>query len=91
MLPELDSWMRWASTTLALAGLFSWLGGDHGAQDDADVEQCHDAVMDALSDADNVRAIDAVTGQNLRSQLTVGDAQALHDELELRRLRGRRN
>lgn len=91
LLPELDAWMRWASTTLALAGLFSWLAGDHGAQDDADIEECHTAVADALSDADNVRTIDAITGRNLRDQLTVADAQALHDEVELSRLHGRRN
>lgn len=83
--------MRWASATLSLAGLFSWLAGDHGAQDDADIEECHTAVADALSDADNVRTIDAITGRNLRDQITVGDAQALHDEIELRRQGNRRN
>jgi len=90
--PELDAWMRWASFTLALAGLFRWLGDSAGSdRDDADTEECHTAVMDALSDADGVRTLAAITDRNLRDQLTVGDAQALHDELELSRLRGRRN
>ena len=69
---------------LAVLSAFSWLARDP-VGNDRDVTECHDLVLQALSDADRVRTIECVTERNLRDQLTVADAIELQREIELRR------
>jgi hypothetical protein len=73
---------------LAKAGLFAWLAGANEVADDADVVECHEFVLSALSDADQAAKIKAVTGKDIRD-LTVEEVTELHREMELRGFDGR--
>lgn len=77
-----------ALSTLGMMATGWWRKGSK-AEDDM-VVTAADTVLDALSDADMLSQIEAVTGMALRDQLTVEEAQELDRE---RRLRGfsRRN
>jgi hypothetical protein len=88
MMPELKIWMEYASVSLMIGGL---LGKLFGGDDDGLVLECHDVVLDALSDADRTRTTECVTDKNWRDQLSVEEAQALHEERELRAMGKRRN
>lgn len=70
-----------ALSVLAAAARW-WRKGS--ADEDAVVSGAADVVLDALADADAVRAIDCVTGNDLRDQLTVEEAIELDRERTLR-------
>lgn len=86
MTPEITAWLQWASISIALWGALS----RHG-KDDCDVIECNEYVLDALADADTCRTVECVTDHDLRSQVTVEDAQRLYDEAEATKRRGRWN
>lgn len=65
--------------------------GRNALRDDADTSECHEYVLDSLSDADLVGKIDTITYRSLRSQLTVEQAIELQREAELSRMGSRRN
>lgn len=75
---------------VATLAAWSWLG-KNVIQDDADVSECHEYVLDSLSDADLISKVDCVTEGDLRAQLTVEQAIQLHEEAELSRMGSRRN
>lgn len=84
--PESEAFLEAAAFGLAIWGaLFG------KAQDDEDVAECHDVVLDTLSDADKIRTIDLHTGKNLRDQLTVEQAIQLDQERTERRTWYKRN
>lgn len=78
------------SAILATLAACSWLGRN-AIQDDQDTHACHELVLDSLADADLTAKIDCLTDRNLRDQLTVGDAMALHEEAQLAHFGARRN
>jgi hypothetical protein len=86
---EIDAWMEVAKFMLAVPLLFKWLSGKNENTDDDTVSECHDYVLDSLSDADRIRTINTITDKDLRDQLTIEQVQKLHDERELRRWRNR--
>ena len=88
---ELEAWRQLAQWTLAAAGLFQWLAGDHGEQADADVVECHEWLMNKASDATHVAVTETLTGHNIRDQHSLEQMQALHEGVELARMRGSRN
>ena len=73
-----------------LAGAMAWWRDDTPAADEM-VAKAADVVLEALSDADQARTIECVTGRNYREDVTVEEAMRLHDERELRRMGVRRN
>lgn len=73
-----------------VAGAMAWFRQDTEAED-AMVAAAADVVLEAISDADQARTIECVTGRNYRQDLTVEEAIALHEERELRRMGARRN
>jgi len=68
----------------ATMGLIAFLAGGNDG-DDEEMIQCNEFVLDTLSDADHVAEIDAHVGENIRDQMTVEEAIALHDDAERRR------
>ena len=95
MTPELDAVIKLASfklaTAISLAGIWSWLGSGHSEDENEEVIACHDLVLDALSDADGARSIELHTDENIREQLSIEQAQALHEDAQRRRWSWRRN
>lgn len=81
---HLDAVVQLFSFKLAAnIALFGFFGrGNEDAADDADTVECHDAVLDALSDADRTRTVECLTDENWRNQLTIEDAERLHAERE---------
>lgn len=80
----------------ALAGIVATLAalsflGRNAIQEDADIADCHEHVLDSLSDADLTAKIDCLTERNIRDQLSVADAIELQREAELAKLGARRN
>lgn len=76
--PEVEAVLQYASFSLALWGsLFSKKG-----HDDKDIIECHDEVLNTISDGDKVNKIDLHTGKNVRDQLTVEQAIQLNEERE---------
>jgi hypothetical protein len=59
--------------------------------EDAMVAGAADVVLEALSDADFCRTTECVTGKDLRSQITIEQAIALHQERELAKFGKGRN
>jgi hypothetical protein len=88
---EIDAWMIWAATSVALTGIFQWLAGDHGDQSEEDVIEAHEFILAQLSDADSCRTIETITGKDLRSQLSLKQLEALHKEIEMLKMKGKRN
>lgn len=84
-----DKLMDVAAAISVLSGLCAWWrkGSD---EEDAMVSEAADTVIDAVADADTMRAIELGTGINLRDQLSVEEAMNMHEERTLRRF-GRRN
>lgn len=67
----------------AHVALFGFFGrGNREAEEDADVAECHEAVLDALSDADRSGKVACLTGEDWREQITVEEAQRLQEEQE---------
>jgi len=91
MTPEMNIWTDYASISLLIAGLLGKLFGGDDDDDDGLVLDAHDLVLDALSDADRTSVTETVTDRNWRDQLTVEQAEALHEERELRAMGDRRN
>lgn len=91
MTPDLEGLIDYASVTLLIGGLLGKLLGASSKDDDLEVVQCHDVVIEALSDADRTAVTEAITDRNWRDQLTVEQAEALHEERELRKMGKRRN
>jgi hypothetical protein len=60
-------------------------------EEDAMVAGAADTVLEALSDADFCRTTECITGRDLREQMTVEQAIALHQERELARYGKGRN
>ena len=60
-------------------------------EEDAMVAGAADVVLEALSDADFCRTTECITGRDLRSQMTIEQAIALHQERELARMGKGRN
>ena len=89
MAPELDAIIAYGTFKLAagtaLAGVFAWLGGGHDEDEDEEIAECHDLVLDALSDADGVRSIELHVDANIREQLSIEDVEAIHQDAERRR------
>lgn len=71
------------STAPIAAGLFGFLGSKR--EEDAIHAEANDVVLDALSDADQTRTIECLTGSDLRDQVTVEEAIELYEEAERRR------
>jgi hypothetical protein len=67
----------------------AWWRAGSEAEDEA-VVQAADLVLDSAADADLSKRIEAATGRDLRSQMTVAEAEELRREAELRKF-GRRN
>lgn len=92
MIPQemLDKVTEFNAAMGILAGACAWWR--RGSEDeDAMVSDAADTVLDTLADADTVSRIDCLTDRNLRDQLSVGEAEELHRERELRRFGWRRN
>ena len=70
-----------------LVSLLSLFGGSD--DDDKMVADCHDLVLDAVSNADATRKVECVTGENWRDQLTVEEAEDLRKDADLRRMQNR--
>lgn len=92
MLPNSDL-LQIVLDGIALAGLINHFAHKNaGANaDDELVASCHDYILDAVGDADRLAKIAAVMGIDLRSQLSVEQAQALEAEARLRRFGPQRN
>jgi hypothetical protein len=60
-------------------------------EEDAMVAGAADVVLEALSDADFCRTTECITGRDLREQMTIEQAIALHEERELARYGKGRN
>jgi hypothetical protein len=89
---ELEAWKALAQWTIAAAGLFQWLAGcGEREQDDANVVESHEWLMDKASDATHVAVVETLTGHNIRDQHSLEEMQALHEGVELARMRGSRN
>ena len=78
-----------ALAPVAVGGIFSWLAG--GQDDDEEVIACHQLVLDMLADSDQVREIAAETGQDLRTQISIEDVEAIAEDAERRRWGARCN
>lgn len=87
MTPALHDALTGLLTVLAA---FAWLRRCPLA-DDAETSAAHELVLESLSDADFVGKVNCATDGDLRSQLSVADALALHEEAELAKLGARRN
>ena len=72
-----------------IAGILSALFGGSNNEDDDEVIEAHEYVMDALSDADRVAIIQAVTGKDIRDQLTVQEMKEIEEEVRLRKQKNR--
>jgi hypothetical protein len=70
MMPELRIWMEYASVSLMISGLLGKLFG--GDDDDGLVLECHDVVLDALSDADRTKRHARRHGQELAGPVECG-------------------
>ena len=92
MIPQFD-YLRLFEVLGALSvitGAMAFPRRDTDAEDDM-VAGAADVVLEALSDADFCRTTECVTGRDLRSQLTVEQAQALYAEAELMKMGKKRN
>lgn len=90
MTPEFAKLFEVLGAMSVVAGAAAWFRQDTEAED-AMVAEAADVVLEAISDADQARTIECVTGRNYRQDLTVEEAMALHEERELRRMGARRN
>jgi len=79
--PETNAYLEYISFGVALWGAL--LG--HRGQDEADIVECHDAVLDALVDADRTRTVECLTERNWRDQVSLEQAEQLHREREAAR------
>lgn len=72
----------------ALAGAMAWW---HKGSPDEDeiVVDATDLVIGALVDADDTRNVELAAGRNWRDDVTVGEAIAMREEAELRRMKNR--
>ena len=68
----------------------AWWRRDTDEEDDM-VAGAADVVLEALSDADFCRTTECITGRDLREQMTIEQAIALHQERELARYGKGRN
>ncbi len=84
-------WMEWNSAMSILQeGLEDTGMRRDSHEEDALIVEAHNVILDNLSNADSVGQIELMTGKNLRSQLSVEQAEELYREKELRGF-GRRN
>lgn len=60
-------------------------------EEDATVVAATDLVLETLSDGDTVARVECVHHRNMRDVVTVEEAQAMHEEAELRRWGWKRN
>jgi len=72
-----------------VAGIFSALFGNH--DNDEEIIAANEYILDALSDRDRAEVIKAITDKDIRSQLSVEQAEALQQEIELLKMGHRRN
>lgn len=85
---ELEIVRRWGRAMLwwrlgirrSNVGLFGFLGDK--SKDDEQTAEAHEFVLDTVSDADTTRRVWFKTGKHLRDQLTVEEAEQLHQEAE---------
>jgi len=87
---ELEFLARLAIHTTAIPLLLRWLASDRKASAE-EIIVAHDVVLENTSDADFVAKVLSRTGLDLRSQLTVEQAEELRSEIELLKWGGRRN
>ena len=71
-----------SSLAVSLLGLF----GKPGMEDDQMVVDCHEMVLDAISDADATSKVECRTGENWRDQLTVEEVEDIRRDADLRRM-----
>jgi len=89
---QLAAWAEWAAISAGLNFLLlKWFSGGHNEADEDTEIECHQFVIDALCDAEKMRTIEAITGKNLREQLAVGEAIALHEIVNLLKMGAKRN
>jgi hypothetical protein len=58
-------------------------------EEDALIAEANNIILDNLSNADSVGQIKLMTGKDLRSQISIEQAEELHREKELRGFSGR--
>jgi len=90
---QLTAWAEWAAITAATNFLLiKWFSGKGHNEAEEDIEiACHELVINSLCDAEKCRVIEAITGKNIREQLTVEEAVALNEITKLLKMGGRRN
>lgn len=91
MLPNFgfDAWGELFKFTGALGVLgMAWFRKGSQAEDEMVVE-ASDLILDNLSNADNIRKINAITGKNLRDQLSIEEVLEMDQERKLRQMRNR--
>lgn len=79
--------LKFVGAISVLSGLMTWRRG--GPKEDEIVVAAADTILDSLSDADKVNTVDLHSGKNMRDQITIEQAQELHNERELRSWKNR--
>ena len=90
MIPEMRAYFEFIGALSVLAGLLDWTRKGSQAED-AMVVAATDLVLETLSDADTVDRVECIHHKNTRDAITVEEAQAMHEEAELRRFGWSRN
>lgn len=83
-------WGRWQWCRMMWEKRMSWFRKETAANDRI-VAEAGEVLLTGVVDADNVGAIELHTGKNLRDQMTVAEAEAMHQETDLRKFGWRRN
>jgi hypothetical protein len=88
-----ENWQNFGEFMTALSvvtGAMSWWR--KGSENDDKVYvQAADLILDSISDADKVNKIKDNTWNDLRDQLSIEEAEEMHEERELRRFGWGRN
>lgn len=87
---DIQSAHEYAQWVLALGGSLwglvrSLASCDETRTQNAETVECHDYVLDSISDADRCARIERANGRDIREQLSVADAIEMRHDAELRR------
>jgi len=90
MIPEMRAYFEFVGALTTLAGAMAWWRRET-PEEDAAVVAATDVVLETLSNGDLVGRTECVQHKNMRDAITVEEAQAMHEEAELRRFGWGRN
>lgn len=90
MIPDISRYFEFVGALSIVTGAMSWWRRET-VENDSMVVEATDLVLETLSDADTVERVDCIHHKNMRDAVTVEEAQAMHEEAELRRFGWSRN